>query len=246
MADDSTHRQFEQMAVGHVLGGLDVAEGRVFRSHLLECASCRARVGELRAIASDLAGVERDERRQRSAKVVETKSREGEAEEPIGREPRQALGGRWLFLALITLLVGLSAYTFVLRGNLNRTEQALELRLEASQVLELGEDVPLDFRAPGVSGKVKVHGERVAVLAEGLDADTTYGVYLVQDDGERVTTVARHPIDATDGDVFVMLQWQGTEDRLLITEASGGFDPEGQLVLEAALPRTSVSQEAVD
>ena len=63
----SEHRRYEEMAVAHVLGGLTPAQGRTFRSHLLECADCRARVGELRAIAHELAGVERDEERERAA-----------------------------------------------------------------------------------------------------------------------------------------------------------------------------------
>lgn len=238
-ADDSVHRHFEEMAVGHVLGGLDVDQGRVFRAHLLECSDCRARVGELRAIASDLAGVERDERRQRSAKAVETKSRESADLDDVVREPGHGLAGRWLLVALVAVLVGLSAYTFVLRGNLSRAEQALERRLEASQALEFGQAVPLGFRAPGVAGSVKVHDDRVVVLAEGLDRTTSFSVYLVEDDGENVTTVAHHRLDTRDGDVFVLLPWRGSEDRLLITEASSGFDPEGQLVLEAVLPQES-------
>jgi hypothetical protein len=231
----SAHRHFEEMAVAHVLGGLDTDQGRVFRAHLLECSDCRARVGELRAIAHDLAGVERDERRERSAQAVETKSRQ-EPEQDPGTTATSRQPSRLLVLVLVGLLVGLSSYTFILRGNLNRAEHALEDRLEASAALEHGEELPLRYRAPGVEATVKVNGDRIVVLLEGVTPAEEHAIYLMVDTEEGARTVYRHRVTERDGRVFVLLPLRGTEDRLIVTEGDVGFDPDGERVLAVLVP----------
>src|SRR5688572_33317351 len=86
------HRYFEGLAVAHVLGGLDDSEGRVFRSHLLECGTCRARVGELRAISHDHADVERVELPRRPALAIATKRRAVQHESDDHRGPVASAG----------------------------------------------------------------------------------------------------------------------------------------------------------
>jgi hypothetical protein len=231
----SEHRHFEEMAVGHVLGGLDTDQGRVFRAHLLECSDCRARVGELRAIAHDLAGVERDERRERSVQAVETKSRQD-----VEAAPEASAGGRQpsriLFVVLLGLLVGLLSYTFVLRGNLSRAETALEERFQASAALEHGAELPVRYRAPGIDATVKAHGDRIVVLMDGVSQSHEHAIYLVRDLAEGPRTVYRHPMSEQDGRVFVMLPLRGNENRLIVTEGAVGFDPNGDRILEAEIP----------
>jgi anti-sigma factor RsiW len=61
MAD--SHERFEELAVGHVLGGLPSGDAWAFRTHLASCRDCRQRVAELRSIAADLAAAEQDEKR---------------------------------------------------------------------------------------------------------------------------------------------------------------------------------------
>ncbi|HWB70969.1 MAG TPA: hypothetical protein VG452_02030, partial [Egibacteraceae bacterium] len=131
------HRYFEGLAVSHVLGGLDDSEGRVFRSHLLECGVCRARVGELRAIAHELADVERDERRVKAARAIETKRREVEEEppEPSASSPRSVQVAALLGLVVI---MGLAAWAFTLRGTVTNLQLAVDQLLKASTVRELG------------------------------------------------------------------------------------------------------------
>jgi hypothetical protein len=231
----SAHRHFEEMAVAHVLGGLDTDQGRVFRAHLLECSDCRARVGELRAIAHDLAGVERDERRERSTQAVETKSR-SDTEQEATPQTRSAQPSRLLVLLLVGLLVGLSSYTFILRGNINRVEQELDDRLQASAALEHGVALQLQTRAPGVSATVKMHGDRVVVLMEGVTPADNHAIYLVDDTEEGALTVFRRPVTEQDGRVFVMLPLRGNEDRLIVTVGGAGFDPDGERLLEAVIP----------
>jgi hypothetical protein len=232
------HRSYEDMAVSHVLGGLDSDQGRVFRSHLLECSDCRARVGELRAIASDLAGVERDERRDRSAKAVEVKRRAEAAAEADSMGLERPGVSRWVVLGLVVVIVCLAAYSVVLRGHTARLEQAMANRLEASAVMEFGEELAVDFRAPDVDATAKVRGDRIVVLLEGARQDTTYGVYLVDDDGGRSQTVYRDTLVVRDGRGQAFLPLDGTEDRLIVTvpEQGVGAEPDGRRLLEAVVP----------
>lgn len=232
------HRPFEDMAVAHVLGGLDSDQGRVFRSHLLECTDCRARVGELRAIASELATVERDERRERSARAVEVKRREEAEEDEVADLAGPWQAPRWVVAVLVAVAVVLGAYAFVVRGNVARLEQALDQRLAASAALEHGEELPVRYRAPGVDATAKANGEDVVLLLEGLEAERTYGVYLVDDTPSGAVTVYRHPLVPRDGAVFLMLPLVGAEDRLLVTAPEGGvtLDPDGQRIFEAVVP----------
>src|SRR5690606_6579052 len=104
--------------------GLSLDQGRVFRSHLLECSACRARVGELRAIAHDLADVERDERRIRTAKRTEKKAEQEDEDAPAG--PSRLSGRLTLLVAAgLTVLMALSVWNFMLRGRLQHAEEAM-------------------------------------------------------------------------------------------------------------------------
>jgi hypothetical protein len=240
------HRPYEDMAVAHVLGGLDTDQGRVFRSHLLECSDCRARVGELRAIASDLAGVERDERRQRSARAVETKHREVEDADEPPPPPNRDLP-RWVVFGLALAVIAIGSYAFVLRTANTRLEGALEQRLEASAAMEHGDPLAVDYRAAGLTATAKVHEGRVALLIEGLDDETAYGVYLLDDQESGSRTTYRHPLIARDGKVFVLLPLGGQEDRLMVTipERAPALDPDGQRVLEVLVPNTERPSDTI-
>ncbi|MDP8971454.1 MAG: hypothetical protein M3N52_13335, partial [Actinomycetota bacterium] len=132
------HRYFEGLAVSHVLGGLDESEGRIFRSHLLECAACRARVGELRAIAHELADVERDERRVRAAKAIETKRREADDDPAVDKPQPPPRATRIVALAGLMLIIALAVWSFTLRSAVSKLQNALDDRLEASAVMEFG------------------------------------------------------------------------------------------------------------
>src|SRR5680860_1116525 len=127
------HHHFEQLAVAHVLGGLDDGDARVFRSHLLECPNCRARVGELRAIAHDLADVERDERRTRAANAVETKRREPDTERPSEPQLSPTRTVRVAMAAGLVLLIAMTGWNFLLRQNLERRNlDVVQLRTAAA------------------------------------------------------------------------------------------------------------------
>lgn len=243
-AQRGNHREYEDMAVAHVLGGLDQQRGRVFRAHLLDCADCRARVGELRAIAHDLAGVEQAERRVRGAQTVEMKSRE-QGPDAAGEQPADPPRSRpWLsrivVLGGVTLFVVLAAYTFTLREQVTTLNQALDERLAASAALEHGQPLRVAYAAPGMTATTKVHDGRLVVLLEGVDEQRAYGLYLVRGQGESSRTLRREAMRPTDGRLFFLVGLQGTEERLIVTEpdpeAAFPSDPGGVTVLEAALP----------
>ena len=237
--DSDEHREFEDMAVAHVVGGLSLDQGRVFRSHLLECTSCRARVGELRAIAHDLADVERDERRLRTAKRTETKARESEDGDAVpAASPR--LSGRAVLVvaAGLTILMALSAWNFVLRGRLQQTEQTMTLLRESVGVLQDGDtwEVTPNSRAPGVDGQVSTLGQEMAIMVDGLAA-RDYGIYVLSADGE---TLHRTLTEATNGMLYEYVvnhaAVQSADRVLLIRTDDLPPTPDETAVFEAKRP----------
>jgi hypothetical protein len=234
------HRSYEDMAVAHVMGGLDDDEGRLFRAHLLDCGDCRARVGELRAIAHELAGVERDERRVRSAQTVEMKSRESDGEQPPPARPRFGWVGRVAVFLGVALVGLLGAYALTLRGQIAELELRHRQQVEASAALEHGRELSIIHTAPGVTGATaKRHGDSVVVLLEGLDDDRVYGLYAVDDADGTSRTAYRELQSPQGGRLFVLLDLQGSEDRFIVTRPSNGFggDPSGATVFESHLDR---------
>jgi hypothetical protein len=222
------HRYFEGLALAHVLGGLDDSDGRIFRAHLLECSDCRARVGELRAIASELADVERDERRQRAAKAIETKRRETEddgIDEAEAAAPSRS--SRILVLVGLGLVILLSAWNFTLRGE-NAELQVRSQRLSrATEALEFGQpwtvvqpaarnDETLQFAA-------KEHNNELAVLITGLEDSEVYTLFLRQSNGQ---ITRRTVVQPDDGRVLSMIELNADDDEIIVT------NPEGQPVTD--------------
>ena len=221
------HSAYEGMAVAHVLGGLDEQQGRVFRAHLRECEPCRARVGELRAIASDLAGVERRARREppqgdpEHAVGTKQRDRQAAAALPPARSP---MWPRLAVVALLVAVIGLSLYIFALRGQVARLEQQVADRAVATSVLEHGTQVPLTYQRAGVEATVAVDGGDVAVLVDGLDA-AAYQVALVDDSGQARAV----PASVHKGRLFVLVGRQDADEQLRVRRG------DDQLVVEADL-----------
>ncbi|HUH06999.1 MAG TPA: zf-HC2 domain-containing protein [Egibacteraceae bacterium] len=192
-----SHRYFEEMAVAHVLGGLDESEGRAFRTHLLGCAHCRARVGELRAIAHDLADAERDERRVRAAQALETKRRESEDEDDdLSIEVVRSRRASWIILLSgLMIFLALSAWNVTLRSGIRDLARQNELLLQATMVMQLGAPQIIDDAAPGVTAAVRLHQGMIGIALDGLPPMSQYGVYLQTEDGT-VRWANRFPSDA--------------------------------------------------
>lgn len=240
-SDSGAHRQFDGMAVAHVLGGLDETAGRVFRAHLVDCPDCRARVGELRSIASELAVVEQAERRVRAAKAVDMKSRE-EAEPS---QPRSSWRARWtgrlLFFGVMLLVMGMAAYTFALRTHVGNLETSLAEQRRAGAALEFGDALQIDYAAPDSTATAKVYEGDLVVVVDGV-GEQVHGLYLLQGTGSETRTLRREPMRPTDGRLFFLVRLRGDETRVVVTEPSQtglALDPSdggSSRVLEATLP----------
>jgi hypothetical protein len=229
------HRQYEDLAVSHVLGGLDESDSRLFRAHLLACSDCRARVGELRTIAHELEDVERDERRSRAAQSLDTKQRADDEEADRGRRLRRPRrwGQRLLTLAVVVALVGLSLWNFALRSTVTRLEDNADRHSEAAALMELGAPGVVLATQTGVRGQVRVDGDRMALLIDGLDDATVYGVYIQDADGQ---SLFRAPARSRDGRLLAPMDLPAGADALLVTDRPPTGDPAGATVLHIRLP----------
>jgi len=191
------HRYFEELAVSHVLGGLSESDGRIFRSHLLDCSQCRARVGELRRIANDLADVERDERRVKAAKAIETKRREsdddeGDFDEPVP-DPRRS---RLVVLVGLLVLIALAGWNFFLRaenGTLRGNNEGLRITRDLLVDGTYGRyRSPTSQFAPDAA-EVRYDDEHVLVVLDGVEAFDEFMVYQTNPEGQ-VVDYGRQPV----------------------------------------------------
>lgn len=240
MSSADSHRYFEEMAVTHVLGGLDQSEGKVFRSHLLDCADCRARVGELRALASELADVEREERRERAARAVGTKRRESDDDElieddfvPASRGSRIALVGGLILVML------LAAWNFTLRSRIELAQTFVTSTVTSTALLLEGEQWTVDSRVDQLSAVVAMQGGQFAIMVSGLQPGEDYGVFLQGTDGE---VAFRFPLRVNGAAPVVAGPYDLPEDprdaaKLVITD-SPGSEVKGHTLL-VATPTTS-------
>lgn len=167
------HERYEELAVGHVLGGLDAADAAAFRSHLLGCRDCRLRVAELRDIAADLAAAEREERAEARVRTeVARRVDVSEDEDAEPRGPTTGLSTRALGVAavLAAVLLGLLAF-----WNLHlRTQGAVHAQAadrSTTTLRELAEGVPVALELSGrTTGIVVVDGEQIAFTFAQLPA----------------------------------------------------------------------------
>ena len=188
--DEDRHRTFETLAVAHVMGGLSEPEGRVFRSHLLECAQCRARVGELRQLDHDLTDVERAERRVRAAQALETKTSEAEEEEPPPPPQPASRVPRLVVVGGLVLLIVLAGWNYLARGTVREQAEFIERLSEANALLIEGESAAFSSQSGelGAPTQVRFDNENVLLVLDGVDAGTLLYAYQLDADGAVVGT----------------------------------------------------------
>lgn len=239
------HRYFEELAVTHVVSGLDESEGRVFRAHLLECGDCRAQVGELRAIAHELADVERDERRVRAAKAIETKRREADEADPGDEEiPGSSRASRIAVVAGLVIVILLSAWNFTLRGRNAELAQANGQAVEASSVLQFGQRWDVVAQDGGLQGAVGQLGDRLAILVVNAQPDRVYGVYIQNTTGAIAARAGVKPL--TNGRFLIPNEGAKDVVRVLITDPGPDRIPgevpsdQDRIVFEAKAPIPSM------
>jgi len=236
---EDAHERFEQLAVGHVLGGLEPVAAAEFRSHLLGCRHCRLRVAELRDIAADLAAAERDERaRARVTTELPRRVGEGDAEE----SGRSRIGLRHVTVAaaLVLLLAGgIAFWNLHLRTSAATYAAIAEHR---GQVLtELATGVPVTAElAEGVDGLVVLDDEQVAFSLDGfaplVGGESLIG-WLVHDTAEVMPVLIVRP-EQLDGDgaLAAVVDDLGANE-LVVTRERGrpGTEPGHDVLLQVSL-----------
>lgn len=231
--DRDDHRDYEDLAVKHVMGGLGSVEASTFRSHLMDCEECRARVGELRTIANDLAAVERDERRERAASQVETKRRaettpvvEDELDVP---QPSRL---RPFAIAGVVLIVLLSSWNFTLRGQVDGLRGALDAERTSMEVMNFGAPWETAIEGVGITGAARSSEDRLALMLDGTDDDVVYRVAIFDADGDlqRAETVI-----SVDGRLrFLAARVSDGAQRVDVTEPRS--DDASTIVFRASAP----------
>lgn len=242
-AQSEAHHRYEEMAVGHVLGGLDPVDAAEFRSHLVGCRHCRLRVAELRGIASELAAAEREER---MAARVKTETARREEQEEDAEDRAWRMSGRSITVVLVLgglLTLGLLAWNFHLR-DVNRTLLATAVdREQVLSMLSSGDLVPAEMH-DGVSGLIAIEADEVALDLSGLPSigtDRWLAVWFVDGDPpERYESF--HPSAVREGRFATHLAHFGA-DRLVVSverRPSDGVripeEPEGLVLVDADLP----------
>jgi hypothetical protein len=246
MADE--HERYEQLAVGHVLGGLVADEDADFRGHLLGCRDCRTRVAELRGIAADLAAAERDERA-RSRLRIEAPRRvvnedEGDERDQHADGPSltQRITVRHVTIAVVVVLAFAGAMAF---WNLHLRTAAATYAAMADQQAEVlgqlasGQALEAEL-APGLVGQVVTDGTRVAFNVSGLQP-LAVGERLVAwlidgPEGAPLPVLLVRGTQVDDGALAAVFDTQGAEVLVLTRERGDpGMQPSGDELLRAPL-----------
>jgi anti-sigma factor RsiW len=233
------HGRYEELAVGHVLGGLTAKQSADFRSHLHTCPQCRSRVAELHGIADDLTAAARDERARTPVRTEVTQRAEPEPGPP--RPPR--IGMVHVTAAVVVVLALATAMAFWnlhLRSSASAYLGVAEAQGDALARLATGVELSPEF-APGVQGRVVTDGTAVTLTLAGVEA---------LDDGERLVAwfdgapdptttpprVLAGPGELLDGTIATSLEI-GAATTMQVTREIGisQGEPQGPVVLDVTL-----------
>lgn len=236
--------QWDELALGHVLGGLGEDDASAFRGHLVGCPACRARVAELRSMANDLAVAEREERATlRLRTEVEPRREPTAADEAADRARTLQRRGAVAGALLLVLVLALAMWNAHLR-----TENA-ELREVASNhartLTVIGAGTVLPAETSGrVTGVVSVDGDRVAYSLAGLPTpDVAERLVVWVEDGDGVEPVEVHlpsRVALEDGRLAGTVSAVDARRFLVTIEpAEGAPRPDGAIVVDARLDGAS-------
>lgn len=237
MSERAHHEHWDELALGHVLGGLPEGEASAFRGHLVDCRQCRARVAELRSLASDLVAVEREERVAQRTETQTEARREVDEDHELPLTDRR----RWIVMGAIVagalLLGGLSFWNAHLRAQNDQLVALAEVQERTMDVLGAGRVVPAQT-SDGVTGVVAVDGDRVAYALSGLPVPSG-GERLVvwlETGGELESRAVHTPAQIEPGRLASWLLATGAS-RLVVTIESlmVPAQPAGQPIVEADL-----------
>ena len=235
--------RWDELALGHVLGGLPTAEASSFRTHLVSCGQCRARVAELRSLDSDMAAAAREERAtQREREAGRTPTRTDHRARAESAPTAQDQRPRWrtvIALAVIALLLGgLALWNAHLRTQNAYVTDLAEAQRETLGVLGRGTVVPVTTSGD-VTGVVSVDGDRVAFALSNVPSPASgqrLVVWVRDDSGTRPADVLP-PVAMTDGTLWSSVAVTDAEALVISIEphpVPGA--PSGDVVLRAGLP----------
>ncbi|MFO7959919.1 MAG: hypothetical protein R6U94_03095 [Nitriliruptoraceae bacterium] len=233
------HGRYEELAVGHVLGGLTAKQSADFRSHLHTCPQCRSRVAELHGIADDLAAAARDERA--STPVQTEVTRRAPAEQQPPRPPRIGVGHvTAAVVVVLALATAMAFWNLHLRTSASTYLSVAEAQGDALARLATGVELDPAFSS-GVQGRVVTDGAMVTLTLAGVEP---------LDDGERLVAwfegapdpatmpprVLAGPGELTDGTVATSLE-VGEATELQVTRETGisQSEPQGPVLVEVVL-----------
>ncbi len=231
------HDRFEELAVGHVLGGLsDDAEGE-FRSHLLACADCRTRVAELQDIAADLAAAAEDERSRARVRTEVERRQEMPASE--ASPTRRLRVGHVLLAGLVVFVLAVIVlfWNLHLRTVVQAYDQAMVAQADALAELATGTSLPLEL-GDGVTGLVVDDGAQVAFSLAGLDVQEGEAVvaWAVGETGD-ATEVTRAPASLIrGGNLAGVFDRDGVVELVVTVETDdAGGGPAGRVLARSEL-----------
>lgn len=242
MADRDHDDRWDELALGHVLGGLADPDASEFRGHLAGCAQCRARVAELRSMASDLAAAERDERATQRLRTQTESRRVAESRERhVGDDDAPDLRRRALVagVGVVLLVLVLALWNAHLRSQNAMLRDVASSHARTLTSIGAGTVVPAQTSGR-VTGVVSVDGDRVAWSLAGLPqlAAGERLVLWVETDGEveDVRTYTPAQLAAEDGRLASTVTAAGAS-RFLVTVESVVVpgQPVGEPVVEADL-----------
>jgi len=231
----ATHAHFEQLALGHVLGGLARAQSEEFRSHLRACADCRARVAELRGISSTLDAAAREERLREREQPTPRRDRPGEQLSARSRSVFDV--GR--LLVVLALTVGVLFWNLHLRTtaatyfDIAEERGAILRDLAAGDIITVTGPAADDTRIAVASGRVII----VMTDAGPLESDERLVAWLQPQGAAARDRIVLAIGPRTDVEVGVRLQREAAV-RVVISRERGllGGEPQGQQLAAALLP----------
>ena len=232
------HGQFEELIVGHVLDDLAADDAARFRSHLMECRDCRARVAELRGIAAELADAEQDELA-RAAVRTQLPRRvdpDGPADGP-GPPRIRIVHVTIATIVVLAIAAAMGFWNLHLRASAASYLAVAESRGEA--IDGLVNDAPLDatFAEP-VSGLITGDGDQISLALFDLrDADDAelYVAWFRDDDGFSPVRLAGGG-QVLDGALAVTIDDPGASELIITREGVAlGDGPGGDELARATL-----------
>jgi anti-sigma factor RsiW len=232
------HTRFEELAVGHVLGGLSPGQAAEFRRHLNACEGCRSRVAELHGIADELAAAERDElQRAVDGAPGAADVRAGHAA-PAGRIGVPQVTAA--VLVVLALAVGMAFWNLHLRTTATALRGVAEAQGDALARLASGAALAPAL-ASGVSGQVVTDGTTVTLTLAGLeplaDDERLVAWFSGGEDPDRTPPrVLAGPGGLGDGSVTASLEVvDATALQVTRESGTGQRTPQGEQVLEVTL-----------